>query len=508
MEDQNQRNSQGGRALSLTLRDLLANVFRHRTLAICCFLGILLGTFLSLWMAPKQYEAEMKILVQRERTDPVLTSDPNTSMQFSTNVTEEELNSEVELLKSRDLIEKVVVACGLQRAATNSLRAAISEAAKSPVPTSGVAGDESIPKAVRALEKGLQVELVKKTNLIAVTYKSTNPQRAAQVLNTLATLYLEKHLAVHRPPGESDFFKQEAEQYRSGLASAEGRLTAYDRDNGVVSAELEKDLTVRKVTEFESALEETRATIAEAKQRIQALEKQTESTPPRMTTQVRKSDNGPLLQQLRLSLLTLELKRTDMLSKFDPSYRPVQEVEAEITQTRSAIKAAEDQPLRDETTDRNQTFEWLKGELAKARTDLAALEAGAAATERIVSAYRENARQLDGKEMVQQDLLRETKAAEENYFLYLRKQEESRISDALDQRRIINVSIAEAATVPALPSNSPPLLTILMGSLLAILVGLGSAFAADYLDPTIRTPGELEQVLNVPVLSAMPATRG
>jgi len=70
------------------------------------------------------------------------------------------------------------------------------------------------------------------------------------------------------------------------------------------------------------------------------------------------------------------------------------------------------------------------------------------------------------------------------------------------------VAIAEAATVPALPSSPSWLLTLLEGSLLATLVGLGSAFAADYLDPTIRTPGELEQVVNVPVLSAMPRTNG
>jgi len=506
MEDQNHRNSEGVLVPSATLRDLLAVVFRHRRLAVNFFLGILLGTVLSLWILPKQYEAEMKILVKRERTDPVITSEASAFAQFSTNVTEEDLNSEVELLKSRDLLEKVVVACGLQHSKTNSLWASLSAAVEAHDTSPSAGTDESIPKAVRVLEKRLQVEPLKKTNLIAITYKSTDPQLAARVLATLANLYLEKHVTVHRPPGAFDFFKQEAEQYRGGLASAEARLAAFGRNNGVVSAQLEKDLTVRKLTEFESALEETQAAIAETKQRIQALEKQAESTPSRLTTQISRSDNGQLLQQLYSTLLTLELKRTELLSKFDPSYRPVQEVEGEIAQTRSAIVAAENHPLRDETTDRDQTFEWLKGELAKARTELAALEARAAATQRIVRAYRENASQLDGEEMVQQDLIRDAKAAQDNYLLYVRKQEESRISDALDQKRIVNVAIAEAATVPALPSSPSWLLTLLEGSLLATLVGLGSAFAADYLDPTIRTPDELEQVVNVPVLSAMPGT--
>jgi len=87
MEDQNHRNSEGVLVPSATLRDLLAVVFRHRRLAVNFFLGILLGTVLSLWILPKQYEAEMKILVKRERTDPVITSEASAFAQFSTNVT-------------------------------------------------------------------------------------------------------------------------------------------------------------------------------------------------------------------------------------------------------------------------------------------------------------------------------------------------------------------------------------------------------------------------------------
>ena len=92
-------------------------------------------------------------------------------------------------------------------------------------------------------------------------------------------------------------------------------------------------------------------------------------------------------------------------------------------------------------------------ELAKAKADLAGLQARAEATALTVRSYRENARSLEQKELVQGDLIRTAKATEENYLLYLRKEEEARMSDVLDRRRIINVSIAEPATVPSLPST-------------------------------------------------------
>jgi uncharacterized protein involved in exopolysaccharide biosynthesis len=506
MEEQKLGNAESVRTSSPTLRDVLAVVFRHRRLAVNAFLGVLLGTCVALWFVPKQYLAGMKILVNRERTDLVISSEANASSQFVSNVTEEDLNSEVELLKSRDLLEKVVVACGLERPQASHFWTSLPGGSRGKAATAAPVADLSVPKAVRTLDNALQAEPIKKTNLISVTYKSSDPQLAARVLSTLANLYLEKHVTVHRPAGAFDFFKQEAQRYRDGMASAESRLADFGRGHGVVSAELEKELTVRKLTEFESALQETQASIAETKQRILALEQQAASTSPRITTQIRQLVNSSLLGQLQSTLLSLELKRTDLLSKFDPSYRPVQEVEAEIAQTRAAIAAAQNQPLRDETTDRNQTFEWINSELAKARADLAAQQARAGAMDRIVRAYRANATQLDGQEMVQQDLIREAKAAQDNYLLYLRKQEESRISDALDQKRIVNVAIAEAATVPALPTGPTPLSTLLVGVFLAILAGLGSAFIADYLDSTIRTPDDLEQVLNVRVLSAIPRT--
>ena len=164
---------------------------------------------------------------------------------------------------------------------------------------------------------------------------------------------------------------------------------------------------------------------------------------------------------------------------------------------------AEKSQLHEETTDRDPTHEWVREELAKAKADLAGLQARAQATALTVRSYRENARSLEQKEVVQDDLIRTVKATEGNYLLYLRKEEEARISDALDRRRIINVAIAEAATVPSLPSNHRSL-TVLVGLLLATLVSVGLAFGSEYLDPTFRTPDEVTSFLNIPVLATMP----
>ena len=105
----------------------------------------------------------------------------------------------------------------------------------------------------------------------------------------------------------------------------------------MVSAPLETEAVLRRQSDFESMQGETLAGIAQTQQRIHSLEEQAASIPSRLTTQVRVSDNAQLLGQLKATLLTLELKRTELLTKYEPSYRPIQEVEAQVAQTRAAI---------------------------------------------------------------------------------------------------------------------------------------------------------------------------
>jgi len=141
--------------------------------------------------------------------------------------------------------------------------------------------------------------------------------------------------------------------------------------------------------------------------------------------------------------------------------------------------------------------------LAKANTELATLQARAAATSGVIRSYRAESQRLDHQEVVQQDMLRAAKANEENYLLYLRKQEEARISDALDSQRISNVLVAEAPTVP-FKSKSRRLPFVILGMLFASLASVMVGFVVDRWDPSFRTPQELQDFLGSPVLAAFP----
>lgn len=482
----------GYRSASFSMRDFLAIGFRRKRAILFCFVGILLGAVLAVLLRPSEYTATTKFLVERERMDPVMSPLQDTQAVFRGQVTEEELNSEVELLDSQDVLRQVVVSCGLHRH-------------KSFLASLLGTGDEQtqIAKAVSRLQKGLKIEAIKKSNLVAVSYTSSDPQLAARVLSALDDTYIKKNVEVHRLPGQFEFFDQETERYKRKFSDAEAELKAFSNQDDGVAPQLARDITLQKLNEFQASLQQTKAEMAASEQRIHALESQAGTTPQRLTTQTRQVDDAQVLQGFKATLMNLELKRTELLTKYQPTYPLVQEVDKQIADTRASIAAEESKPLREETTDRNPTYSWINEETAKASAEYSGLQARVAATQAIVSQYKEKARELEQKGIIQQDLLRTMKTGEENLLLYQRKREEARMADALDRTRILDVAIAEHPTVPMLPSNSS-WLSLVVGTFFATTVSLGMAFTLDYLDPSFRTPSEVIAELNIPVLAAVP----
>jgi uncharacterized protein involved in exopolysaccharide biosynthesis len=243
--------------------------------------------------------------------------------------------------------------------------------------------------------------------------------------------------------------------------------------------------------------------MSETEHRVQELRSQLAKLPERTTTQIRTADNPELLRALKASLLDLELKKTQLLTKFEPNTRQVQEVERQILQTKAAIAAERLTPVHDETTDQNANYEWARAEFQKAQVQMKGLEAREAATSAHLAGYRTLTRQLGEDAILQDDLTSSEKAAQENYLLYVKKREEARMGDALDEGGIVNVAIAEQPVVPALPVW-PAGAVVLVGFVVALASGTAAAFTADYLDPALRTPEDVLACLEIPVLASLP----
>lgn len=483
-------------------RDAVAVTFRRRRLIRKAFVWSLLGGILAVMLFGVLYESDSEIAVRPwTRTPAAITADlsPRPSVPGDNNGVEEAINSEIELLTTDDILQHVVVTCKLQYGIPKWYTPAKLWVYKT------VPGywDQLIPKAVAKLNDDLEIDEVKSSNMLTIAYTSKSPDMAACVTRALDGFYLAKHNAAWRPQRMFDFFAQQAADYKKRLYDDERAMVEWQKSNDAVESPARMAEAVSQMGAFTAAMRQTQAGEAANRGQLKSGDDQRAVLSPRMDTTQTVSDNYQLMAQLKASLVQLQLQRTSLLVKYDPSYPLVKAVDTQIQQAQQAIAEQQNEPVHDTSTGPNPIVLYLDQVNAGNRIQLAGQEQQLKVMNDIVQKYHDEATDFDLKAMIQNDMYRDVNATQTNYLLYLTKREEGRIEDMLDKRQIDNVTIVKPPTVPVIPTFNP-LVLVALAVVLAVIIAISLAFVVDYLDPSFRTPDEVQEFLDVPVFASIP----
>jgi uncharacterized protein involved in exopolysaccharide biosynthesis len=479
---------------SISLRDGAGALFRRKGLVIFIFAAVVLGTAVVTFLLPNKYDSRIKILVKNQRVDVAITPEQTAGGPASAvvnEVSENQINSEIELLTSKDLLTQVVTECGLAKKEKGWFSGPPSQAVM-------------VERAVNLLTKDLIITPVRKANVITITYSSDSPQVSAAVLKKLGDLYLEKHLKLNHPTGASDFFTNRADEYETQLKQAEQQMTDFQQSNNLVVLSQQKELTLQKTADAKTKLLESETALNEATNRIARVEQQLASIPKRVITQSRQLPNQYSAERLNTMIVELQNRRTQLLTKFRPEDRLVREVDDQIRTTREALTKAEQKTAVEENTDLNPLRQTLETELSRARLDQTGARARRDTLSGQLQQYEAALKKLEGDTVKHNDLQRQVKESTDNYQLYAKKREEARIADELDRQKITNVSIAEAATVAQIPSSPNRGINLVLGVFLAAFLSLGSVFSVEMLSDAVHTPRQLEALTGANVLATVP----
>jgi uncharacterized protein involved in exopolysaccharide biosynthesis len=440
----------------------LSDVFRKQRLTM---LGVFVTVFTAIvaviLLLPKRYESTMKVLVKKERADLFITpGHAGENGPLPQDVSEADLNSEVELLRSIDILRPVVLQCGLAKREINGVQA----------------GGANLPvaeeKALRKLQKDLQVNPVRKSNIIQISYVAYDPPTAAAVLRTLADRYLNAHLALHGAPGTYDFFSGQASRHEQELNDAENRLRLFSKEKGLFVIDEQKDLLLRQITEAQSLVASLAAQLRSDNDRIVQARQTLKSLSPRIVTLSRTVPNQQSVERLHTMIAELRNRKTDALTRFRPEDRVVVDLEKQISDTQTALEAATKIRAVEQATDVNPLTQELDSEIAKAEIDRASARAKLESAQSTLTNYHSRLATLTSSTTDYDTLTRRAAEAKQTYLLYKQKQEEARVAESLDRQKIANVAIAETPREAVLPSSPNVKVDLIMGCVFAMFVSV------------------------------------
>jgi len=460
--------------------DMVTAFFRNKlkiVSAALVFLLLVTGFFV---FRPKKYESRMLFLVRDEAsTFPTDSFDEHGQPPPDSLATDMQIGTEIELLSGTDLHRQVISAMcpGLSNA--------------------------EIDRRLLAFDQVLNVLPVPKTRLISVTYSAPSKEEAKATLAALSRAYLAYRAAIKGSDGAYAFFDQQAKRYSGKVQEDQAALATFNQTYRISLLNEEKDLTVHRLSDARANLYENEASLGEAGKKIQTMSATREKLPPRVITQRRDLPDQIGLGRLNSILVDLQNERVDLLMKYHPTDRHVQEVDDKIANIRESMKHTQESKATEEQSDVNPLRQSVDSDLQQLTFHSAGLQARQRSLTAQVNEYEAKLQQLNQITGQYDDLTRKVQEDQAGYDLYSKKREGARINRTLDGDKIANVrQVSGPSIIPQ--SNGQVLLSIAGIYLMGTLVIVGTGILAGLWSSSFHSPWELESAIGAPVLATVP----
>lgn len=478
------------------LRDILTVIFKRMKLIVILPVFILVVVTLLSYLWPSTYESVAKVQLMRGRevsqSDPMVTQNSSAVSMITLGI--EDLNSEIELMHSRNVLESVVRYPETDFADGDQLISYDPDEKQpefvplykdaafpygggflAPVFKAGatmvkgalyVLGLWTRPAqpwqdAMRQLDERLITTPIRDSYNVEVRVQLGSPERSQEVLDMFLRAYKAHHIEVFSNNRSLPFFEAQLIRVQSEMQKAQNELQEFLHENDISLLNEEKELLLEDYRQAQKIL--TQLTQAENvvsgddpdSSVINLLASETDST---------------VVREMQLRLLELILERNRAMQSLGPNHPSLQSLMVQISKA------------KDNVIEAIATTKAITNDRIMATQDrLAVLNSTRAQFER----------QEKDVELLTAD-----------YELYSQKVEESRISDELAKQSISNVRVASAPSLPIDPVSPRKLLNMILALVGGLVFAVALAFFFDYLDHGLKTPEDVEFYCKVPVLAS------
>jgi capsular exopolysaccharide synthesis family protein len=430
-------------------------LLRKSWLIILCIVLSLLAAIAYVIWAPKIYESRATIQVEQEASKIIKIEDINPE-DFRSN---EDLKTVEQSLLSDTLLLRVVKANGLDK-----------DRSFAPPKADGSTYLDS--ELTNGLRGKLSVSLRRGTRLIDIYARDTNPKRAQQLAQSLVNEFVDQQFDQQSTVAKTanEFLLKEADRLRDKLRNSELTLQKYRNDYNAVSLEDKQNIVVEKLRELNLKMTQAKEERLKLESDLDTLQHAGQKNPEE------------LLNLTSVAALPEVVALRERIAEQEAKYRapgPLRGLKLTLNQT---LLRARDEVLK--------SYEAAKTTEASLQGALKEQEQAALQLDKIAVPYNVLQRNVDADRAL--------------YDSVLARMKETGVAQSLGKN---NIRLIESPLIAKKPVK-PAVLKILVLALLGgSVVGTGIVIAFDLTNTSIRTVDQLETVLGLPVLTALPESK-
>jgi uncharacterized protein involved in exopolysaccharide biosynthesis len=472
---------------SRSLRRVIEAGYRHWRLFAGMVGTVFLLAILFTLFSKKQYQSEMKLLIQNARTNSVITADRSAAPSTS-DVTEQEINSELEVLQSADVLGQVA------------------DPGWNPADKKNMTPQQLKAHELKVTQtrKRLSIEAARKSNVIDISALNPDPKEANETLQRLTDAYMAQRKRLSRPGGATQFFSEEAARYLSEWQQANNKLVEFQQQNHLVSVPETEENIKRELDRVNSDLQTANVSLGETNHKLNAVGHQLQGVPSRQSTQQRTLANQYSIQQMQTLLVQLANKRTEAVTRYKSTDPLVQDIDHQIANTQDALKQAIADKQQEDTTDVSPVWQQLKGSSSLEQVNRSALMGRIASLNIAKDDLQKRLAKAQDLAVRYDNLKTRTEEAQNNYKTFSEKRDQAQIEDAMDEHQLVNVAVAESPTLSYRAYSPKPLQNLALGLLTGLFLACGLVYFAELSRSTIANAQELEAFSSTPVLASIP----
>ncbi|HEV2348438.1 MAG TPA: polysaccharide biosynthesis tyrosine autokinase [Terriglobia bacterium] len=333
-------------------------------------------------------------------------------------------------------------------------------------------------KLMSAFSSAVSVTLVRNTQILQVSFESTDPDLAARVANTLVNKYKEYdfHQKYDATRQASGWMEQQLDEVKAKVEKSQEALVQYERTNSIVNVSDKQSVVEQRLSDLSRDLSSAQSD----RQQKEALYEMVKANPD----QVALLAQNDILSKLEEKYADLKSQYVDALGQYGTNFPKVVRLRDQVNEIQSLIDR-----------ERKRTVERIQNDYH-----------AAVGREKLVSASVAEQKAEVGKInqlLIEHNMLeREFDTNQQLYQNLLQKLKDATVSAGL---KATNIHVVDAAVPPSLPVRPKKTINLLLGLVVGLLLGVSLAVVLEGLEhSSIKTAEDVERLLPATCLALIP----